>query len=55
MIYPRSLLPRLAALPPTADPRELLRAHEELRQTIGVDDPAIHDNLDRPEDLARLR
>jgi len=55
VIYPRSLLPLLAALPPTADPRELLRSHEELRRTITVDDPAIHDNLDSPGDLARLR
>ena len=54
VIYPRSLLPMLAALPPPSDPRELLRAHEALRRTITVDDPAIHDNLDRPEDLARL-
>jgi CTP:molybdopterin cytidylyltransferase MocA len=54
VIYPRSLLPMLAALPTSADPRELLRAHEALRHTIAVDDPAVHDNLDRPEDLARL-
>ena len=55
VIYPRSLLGPLAALPVTADPRELLRAHEALRRTIAVDDPAIHDNLDSPGDLARLR
>ncbi len=54
VIYPRGLLPALAALPSTADPREFLRAHGELRRAVAVDDPAIHDNLDRPEDLARL-
>ncbi len=55
VIYPRSLLPALMALPVSADPRELLRAHEALRRTIAVDDPAIHDNLDSPADLERLR
>jgi len=55
VIYPRGLLPALAALPVSADPRELLRAHEALRRTVTVDDPAIHDNLDSPADLERLR
>lgn len=54
VVYPRSMLAALAALPATADPRELLRSRGDLRRGISVDDPAIHDNLDRPEDLARL-
>ena len=54
-IYPAALLPALAALPPERDPRELLRSHAALRRTLAVDDPAILDNLDTPQDLARLR
>ncbi len=54
LIWPAALLPALMALPPTADPRALLREHEALRRGLPVDDPATQDNLDRPEDLARL-
>lgn len=53
-IYPASLLPALAALPPEASPRDLIAGHAALRRTLAVDDPAVLDNLDRPEDLARL-
>ena len=55
LIYPAALLPALLALPASADPRELVRRHDDLRRGLAVDDPAIFDNLDRPEDLARLR
>lgn len=54
VIYPAALLPALAALPPTASPRPLVAAHAPLRRTLAVDDPAVLDNLDHPEDLARL-
>ena len=54
VVYPREMLAALAALPPTADPRELLRSQGELRRVVAVEDPAVHDNLDRPEDVARL-
>lgn len=54
VIYPAALLPALAALPPTASPRPLVAAHAALRRTLAVDDPAVLDNLDHPEDLARL-
>lgn len=54
LIYPAHLLPALAALPVDSDPRELLRRHEALRRELAVDDPAVLDNLDRPQDLARL-
>ena len=54
VIYPRSLLPALMALPASADPRELLRAHEAVRRAVAVDDPAVHDNIDSPADLERL-
>ncbi len=53
-IYPAALLPALAALPPDASPRDLIAGHAALRRTLAVDDPAVLDNLDRPEDLARL-
>lgn len=55
LIWPSALLPALRALPPEGDPRPLLRAHAGSRRALAVDDPAIHDNLDRPEDLAALR
>lgn len=54
VIYPAALLPALAALPPTASPRPLVAAHPTLRRGLAVDDPAVLDNLDRPEDLTRL-
>jgi molybdenum cofactor cytidylyltransferase len=54
-IYPAALLSALAALPPDSDPRELLRGHSALRRALPVDDPAVLDNLDTPQDLARLR
>lgn len=54
VIYPASLLPALAALPPTASPRPLLAAHATLRRGLAVDDPAVLDNLDHPGDLVRL-
>ena len=54
VIYPAALLPALAALPPTASPRALVAAHAALRCALPVDDPAVLENLDRPEDLARL-
>ncbi len=54
VIYPAALLAALAALPPTASPRALVAAHAALRRGLPVDDPAVLENLDRPEDLARL-
>lgn len=55
LIWPAALLPALRVLPPDGDPRPLLREHAALRRGLPVDDPATLDNLDRPEDLARLR
>ena len=54
-VWPAALLPALRALPPDGDPRPLLREHAASRRSLTVDDPATLDNLDRPEDLARLR
>lgn len=55
LIWPAALLPALRALPADGDPRPLLREHAASRRSLAVDDPATLDNLDRPEDLARLR
>lgn len=55
LIWPAALLPALRALPPDGDPRELLRSHPAARRGLPVDDPATLDNLDTPQDLARLR
>ena len=35
--------------------RQYVREHAALRRGLAVDDPATLDNLDHPEDLARLR
>jgi molybdenum cofactor cytidylyltransferase len=55
LIWPAALLPALRRPAADGDPRALLREHAALRRGLAVDDPAILDNLDRPEDLARLR
>lgn len=54
ILWPAALLPLIRALPIDASPRDLLDAHAHLRRELVVDDPAVHDNLDRPADLARL-
>lgn len=45
----------LLALPPGAAPRDLLRRHDDDLMLVPVDDPAIHRDLDRPEDYTRWR
>lgn len=54
--YPSDLVPALLALRPPATPRELLAQPNVAarRRQIEVSDPAILDNLDTPQDLARL-
>jgi CTP:molybdopterin cytidylyltransferase MocA len=54
LIWPAALIPELLALAADETPRDLLARHPGLRRTVEVDDPAVLDNLDRPEDLARL-
>lgn len=54
LIWPAALIPELLALAPDETPRDLLARHPDLRRALDVDDPAVLDNLDRPEDLARL-
>lgn len=56
IVWPAALREALLALRPGQSPRDLYARPElaVLRTSVPVDDPAIFDNLDRPEDLARL-
>lgn len=56
IVHPADLVPGLVALRPPDTPRTLLSLPQVAarRRFIDVDDPAVLDNLDRPEDLARL-
>ncbi len=56
IVYPVDLVARLCALRPPQTPRTLLAEPQVAarRRQIDVDDAAVLDNLDRPEDLARL-
>jgi len=56
IVYPADLIPALIALQPPTTPRELLSEPHVTarRRQLEVDDPAILDNLDRPQDLERL-
>jgi CTP:molybdopterin cytidylyltransferase MocA len=57
MLWPRSLFEPLLALDPAHDSaRSLVRgAAARLRRKLEVDDPGVLDNIDTPDDLARLR
>lgn len=56
IVYPEELSPALMALRPPRTPRDLLAEPRiaSRRRQIEVDDPAVLDNLDAPEDLERL-
>jgi CTP:molybdopterin cytidylyltransferase MocA len=50
VVWPRVALKSLLALPPTESPRTLLAAKSApARLRVTVDDPAVLDNIDRPE------
>lgn len=57
ILYPAAVIPALRALPDSNSPRQLLAlpAVARMRRGVAVDDPAVLDNIDTPEDLARLR
>lgn len=57
MLWPRALFDQLLALDPAHDSaRTLVRgAAAGLRRKLAVDDPGVLDNIDTPDDLARLR
>lgn len=56
IVYPADVVPLLLELRPPRTPRTLLAQPEiaARRRQIEVDDPAVLDNLDAPEDLERL-
>ncbi|MCA9705428.1 MAG: NTP transferase domain-containing protein [Myxococcales bacterium] len=56
IVHPAELVPALVELRPPQTPRTLLARPEVAarRRFVDVDDPAVLDNLDRPEDLERL-
>jgi molybdenum cofactor cytidylyltransferase len=56
IVYPADLVAVLVALRPPTTPRDVLAQPHVAprRRQVEVDDDAVLDNLDRPEDLARL-
>jgi CTP:molybdopterin cytidylyltransferase MocA len=56
VVWPADLVARLRALPEDASPRTVLYAPDvtDRRRYVDVADPAVLDNLDRPDDLDRL-
>ncbi|MEX1363113.1 MAG: nucleotidyltransferase family protein [Nannocystaceae bacterium] len=56
ILYPADLVAQVLALRATETPRDLLARPPVAarRRSVAVDDPAVLDNLDRPEDLERL-
>lgn len=56
IVWPVDLARRLAALEPPSTARDLAHASDVMlrRSYLPVEDPAVIENLDRPEDLARL-
>ncbi len=54
IVWPADLCAALCQLPPTATPRHLLARPEiaARRRSVAVADPAIHENLDTPSDVA---
>jgi molybdenum cofactor cytidylyltransferase len=57
LVWPRVLFDELLALDPNhASARDLLRGSAaERRRKLDLDDPGVLDNLDTPDDLARLQ
>lgn len=56
IVWPVDLARRLAELSPPSTARDVARAPDvsARRAFLAVDDPAVAENLDRPEDLKRL-
>jgi len=48
----RDVIDELLALPATASPKPVVRARYEEATFLDLDDPAVTEDLDRPEDLA---
>ena len=56
VLLPPDVVAQVLAWPPEGTLRDVLRAPDLAgpRRTVPTDDPAVLDNVDRPEDLARL-
>jgi molybdenum cofactor cytidylyltransferase len=55
VIFGSAYFEELAALEGDTGGRAVVRAHPQAAIEIPVPDPAIHEDVDTPEDLARLR
>ncbi|NWJ48729.1 MAG: nucleotidyltransferase family protein [Chloroflexi bacterium] len=53
-LFGRGFFPELAALQGDSGGREVVKAHPQAVIELAVDDPGIHEDIDTPEDLARL-
>ena len=49
-----ALIPEFLALPPSAQARDVIRAHREQTRYVDVDDPGIVTDVDYPADYQRL-
>jgi CTP:molybdopterin cytidylyltransferase MocA len=56
ILYPGKILPLVLRLPGLSSARDLFRdpVIAAMRRTVDTDDPAVLENLDTPDDLARL-
>ena len=54
ILHPRPVIDALLRLPPTGSARDVVRDPATARHFVEVDDAAVVDNIDTPEDLARL-
>lgn len=52
--FARALYPELLQAPEQEGARAVIRRHRALLREVVVDDPGIHQDVDSPEDLARL-
>lgn len=52
--FARALYPELLEAPEQEGARTVVRRHRASLREVAVDDPAIHQDVDRPEDFARL-
>lgn len=55
VVISASVASELRALPAEASPKDVIRAHRPATVFVDLDDPAVTLDIDRPEDLARLR
>lgn len=54
LLVPRDVAEAWRLAPSTGTARDVVRLHASRRRVVDVTDPAVLENLDRPEDLERL-